>query len=224
MYVISIGICLSFKRIDIEIETNTKSVNLLKIPEFTKLILPNLFRGIATGILSLATVIGIKSGILNLTTSTLVATLSVLGGLLGNYLYLLLNRYKSASWILLLCSIIMTVSIPMIGVMKNLYIFYVCYFISWMLNTTYGIAIPVMVYNKISPNIVGKYSAWRMLIFTLGSAIPGFVLNYLMDKIGTFFVLLICGILFLICAVGYIIFLKNDKNDLRKSFNKEISK
>lgn len=97
--------------------------NLLKMRKFRLLIVPNFLRGIGAGILGLITVIGIKSVILNMKTSTIVATLTVLGALCGNYMFLLLNKKWKASTILFVCSVLLAVFIPCMVAFHNVYVF-----------------------------------------------------------------------------------------------------
>ncbi len=214
LFLCSVAVCLSYKRVNEVKVYEKKRVNLLKMPDFTRLVIPNFLRGIATGILGLATVIGLKNEILNLKTSTYMATFTVLGALLGHYVYIVLIKKKNVSNVLLFCSIIMFIAIPSMVLFNNLYVFFIAYFIAWTLNTTYGIAIPVMVYNKVEEYAIGKYTAWRLLIFTFGSSLPGFFMNYFLENVGSLFVMSLCSLCFMLCGLGYIINLKNKKNKL----------
>lgn len=214
LYIICSIITITFKPLYAPKETPKKSSikELLKEGKFTKLIIPNFLRGVGTSIIALTTVIGLKDGILDATTSTYIAVFTVLGALIGNIAYLLVKKFSSLK-IIITTSILMFILFPLMVITKNIYIFFACYLLGWALNTIYGIAIPVSVYDNISSKIIGGYSAWRMLIFTSGHIIIGFFLNALLEHCGSFIVLLIGASCLLICGLSYVLVFRKRVND-----------
>ena len=63
-----------------------------------------------------------------------------------------------------------------------------------------------MVALHVDYNCLGQFTAWRMGIYTLGTAIGGVCVPLLLDLVGGFNTLLIAGITMLVCGVGYYVF------------------
>jgi hypothetical protein len=57
-------------------------------------------------------------------------------------------------------------------------------------------------------DIIGQYSAGRMLLNTLGTSIAGFVCIWLFDRIGVVATMAMSGGLQLFSGVGYYVYLK----------------
>lgn len=198
-------ICFSFKKIaDFPLDEKS-DIKLLRLPEFTKLIAPNILRGIGTGIMGLITVVGIKRGVLDGETSVHVATLTVLGSMCGFLFYLATVKTVRIKALTLITAFTVLVSLPLSVVTENFYFFCVMYFIAYAAVTALGNCIPVLVYGGVPREIIGKYTAWRMLFLTLGSAIPGFFMNLLLDKIGAVAVLATGGVCTAVCGVVYVV-------------------
>ena len=91
-------------------------------------------------------------------------------------------------------------------------LFFVFYFLAYAGVTAFGNCVPVLVFQRLPKDVIGKYTAWRMLLFTLGNAIPGFFMNTLLDTFGAAPVLLLGGLCVAACAVGYLLVLGREKN------------
>ena len=66
-----------------------------------------------------------------------------------------------------------------------------------------------MVALHVDYNCLGQFTAWRMGIYTLGTAIGGVCVPLFLDLVGGFNTLLIAGITMLVCGVGYYVFDRN---------------
>lgn len=88
-------------------------------------------------------------------------------------------------------------------------VFIIFYFISFLFVNYINLAVPVAVAEYIDYNCLGQYTAWRMALFTLGVSLGGLVVPILLNSVGGFVTLLICGITMLPCGIGYYIFEKN---------------
>ncbi|MBQ0124710.1 MAG: hypothetical protein KBS59_00105, partial [Clostridiales bacterium] len=184
LFAISAAVCFSLKKIPHSATSEKTKINLISYPVFTKLIPANILRGIGNGIIGLMTVIGTKDGILTEATAVHVATVSVLGSISGFLLYLLASKFMSVKTLTLLTSVFAVLGFPLTVFAQTQSMLYIMYYLSYACVVALGNCIPVLVYGGVPQSIIGKYTAWRMLLFTFGSAVPGFFMNALLDGIG----------------------------------------
>ncbi|MBQ8884889.1 MAG: hypothetical protein IJY62_00725 [Clostridia bacterium] len=183
-------------------------VEVLKHPLFYKTAVPHILRGVGVGILSLAVVIGTSDGILNTKTSTYMTVFTSLATIVGYVLYLLTEKFFRIGNTLAAFGILMVVLLPFMTVFKNLIVFYIVYFSGYTLLTVVNMCVPMLVYECVPYEMMGTYTSLRMMIFTLGQALPGFFMNGLFSLIGTFGVMILTGGCFAVSSVWFTLVLK----------------
>ena len=181
--------------------------NLFLYRPFYILLIPNLLRGIGTGILGLVVMIGYFYDILDSTTSSYLVVVTNVASVAGNYAFGLLakNEGKREGILLLISTIILAVMLPFMLVGKNIWIFLFVYAAAYFLSLFMSNAVPVMVLRIVDYDTVGQYTAWRMMIHTSGVAIAGFICIPMLELFGGIITLALAGIMLLICAVSYYI-------------------
>ena len=92
---------------------------------------------------------------------------------------------------------------PFMLVGKNVWIFLGVYCLILFLRLFMDNAIPVMVFRIVDYDTVGQYSAWRMMVHTLGIAIAGFICIPMLELFGGVLTLILTGAMLLICAIAY---------------------
>ena len=189
-------------------KSEKKKINLLLYRPFSLLIVPNVLRGLSAGIFGVAAVIGVSFKIIDGTMSGTLTFLAQLGMLVGNFLYLRLNKKISDEKTILLTSIIYAIFLPMLILRKATNVFFVVYLILNIALIPINIGVPVAVTKIVSYNCIGQYSAWRMLIHTAGVSLGGFLSVYMIKWMGGFYTLLIAGLCQLISGIGYYIIMK----------------
>lgn len=205
LFIAAILICFSFEEVENVNEKPTEEkINLFRLPEFTKLIIPNLLRGIGNGMVALVTVIGISAGVLDLSSAVHVATVTAIGSMSGFVAYLVISRFVSVRAQTVISSCVVLAVFPLSMSVGNTYVFFALYFITYAALTAFGNCIPVLVYGGIKRGIIGRYTAWRMLLFTAGSAIPGFFMNALLESAGAAVTALIAGACTVVCGAVYV--------------------
>lgn len=202
---------LSYKQIPFEHnETKKEKTNLLNYKPFTVLIIPNLLRGLCYGIATVPTVIGYHYGILDASTASIIVLLTQISGITGCFIYSQISRRSSGKdgLVLLLSSIGTAIFMPMMLVGKSSAIFLAFYFLlSFAINfVNYGV--PIIVVNIVDYEYAGQYSAWRMMLHTLGTAIGSGVVIKMFNAIGGLSTLIIAGACQLISGIVYYIYLK----------------
>ena len=81
--------------------------------------------------------------------------------------------------------------------------FLIVYFTVYLFYNFVNYAVPVLVARNIDYGCIGQYSAWRMALHTVGTAIGSALVPVLHQIIGGVVCLIVCGVLLLICGVCY---------------------
>ncbi len=184
--------------------------DLFKLPVFYKLIPAHIFRGIGNGIILLSVVIGSDVGILNTKTAVTVSFLYSVSTVVGYFLYTFTENQLGSNRLLFFSGALTAVTAPLCVCFGNLYLFFVFYALNNIFNFVYGIALPVTITKIVPFEMIGKYTSARMLLFTFGSALPGFFMEFLLGLVGGTITLLIGGVfLFASCLLYYVVAAKH---------------
>lgn len=202
-------ICMSFRTVKSDVlSSKRQKINIFRYKPFYLLLLPNFMRGFSTGILSLITVIGYTCGALDSSTAAIVVVVTQAASLISSQLYSIqVGKYQNGN-ILLAASIAYCIIAPITAVFNTTWVFLSVYFAAYFLMNHISIAVPVLVANRIEYNCLGQYTAWRMALHTLGTALGGFCVPLLLEWVGAGGTLLVCGITMLPCGIGYYLFEK----------------
>lgn len=202
-------VCMKFKELGAGVIASPKQrINIFRYRPFYQLLIPNFMRGFSTGILNLITVIGYACGALDSATAAIVVVLTQAATLIGSQVYsLLAGRYRNGV-LLLIATIAFSVAVSMMVVGNTTGVFLTCYFFAYFFMCQLSIGVPVLVANRIEYSCLGQYTAWRMALHTLGTALGGICVPILLNWVGAFGTLLVCGITMLPCGIGYYLFEK----------------
>lgn len=195
-------------------KSETKKINMLLYKPFYTLAIPNLLRGISTGIISVAFVIGSYLNILDANTAGVLALISQIASLLGYFLYKAISKGNHDGAILLFSSISMAVLFPFLIINKTEVVFYIIYFLLNIVLILINVGVPVAVTKIVHYDYIGQYSAWRMLLHTLGCAIGSGITVFLLSAFVGNATLIFAGSCQLISGISYYLFLRNPKNKL----------
>ena len=166
------------------------------------LILPNLTRGLAGGVLGLITVIGIGNGLVDEHSSGWINTLAQAGLFLGNIAYAAFCKKYSSGGMLLLSSVGFCLALPFClkaGSIGFFVFFAVAYFFKMMNDT----AVPVAVAEIIPEEQMGAFTSIRMLVMTAAQAISALIMIPISNLVGDTGLLIFAGIMQLLCGVPY---------------------
>lgn len=188
-----------------------KKMNLFCYKPFYILFIPNLLRGIGAGIFGVSVTIGYYFGVLNSVTSSFINIAVYVGTILSGVLYVRIAKKWDNAKITLIFTILSALSLPMMLVGKSAAVFVAAYTVSYLVINVFGTAIPVSVTEFVDYNVMGRYTAWRMMLQTVGIAIGGFLAPVLLEHIGGIPTLLFAGILNVLMGIGYFCCLKSLK-------------
>lgn len=193
--------------------TAQKSVNLLKYKPFTALIVPNLFRGFCTGILSVCMTVGFSLGITDKASGATLSFLLQIAVILSCLVYAFLSKKNVDRWIIVISSVFLLISMPFMFV-GNITVFYVVYFIANFFISFVNYSVPVAITNFVDYEHIGAYSSWRMLIHTLGIALSNALLTPMLSLFGPILLFIIAGICQLVSGISYFVCIKKYRVEL----------
>lgn len=187
------------------LQAERRKINLLKYKPFTAMILPNLLRGFCAGAFGIMAAIGYYFDILDSTTSGYMAVIANASAFGSCCLFALLSKRGRANnkWIVLFSSIVMAVLMPAMLITESVWVFLLLYCVAYIGFNCINLAVPVAVYKIVDYQFVGEYSAWRMLLHTLGSAIAGMACIPMFEAVGGVAVLTAVGGMQLISGIIY---------------------
>ena len=180
-------------------------LGVLRSRHFYVLAIPNLIRGISTGLLGLVLVIGIQDLAMNATDSSILNTVGMASSFAGSLIFSYLSDKASARVLCLISSIIVMITIPFSIVGGKLW-FYVLYFLGISARYIVDGTIPVMVTQIVPYEQMGAYTSLRMMLMTGGSSLASLVGGLLIGNIPSFLLFTIAAGMLLICVVVYYLY------------------
>lgn len=207
VWTVFLFITFSMKEEKVKLPEKTKEkINLFKYRPFITLVLPNVLRGFCLGIVSMAITIGYYTELIDGVSANYVIIITNALTILGSFAFSKIARYMRDKNIILICSIVLAVLLPLLTVFGTgvfLVVYAVVYFFLIILNNI----VPVTVTKIIDYKVAGQYSAGRMLLNTLGTSLAGFLCVPMFKVIGVIPTLAISGGMQLVSGIGYYIVL-----------------
>jgi hypothetical protein len=186
----------------------TEKKNLFRYRPFFLLVLPNLLRGFAAGILIVAMTIGFSEGITTQSSAAVLTLLLQIGNVLSSFLYTVLVKRVKNSVMILASSAALLLFMPAMLTFGTLSFFYVMYFFANFFVNVINNAVPVAVVGFVDYDYMGQYSSWRMLLHTAGIAIASAVLPSMLGLFGGVWTLLIGAVCQILSGAAYFAFLR----------------
>lgn len=183
--------------------SNSVKINLFRYRPFYVLALPNLFRGFCLGTVNLIITIGYYTNRINANSASVCIALTYVIMMLGCVSYPFISKRMKEGKMILISSIGTFAALPMMFVHHSTAWFLVFYAIAYFFVTIINYAVPVEVTQIVDYDVVGHYSAWRLLINAMGIAIAGFVCTYLIDFLSPVGAMLLAGGLQLFSGMVY---------------------
>lgn len=202
-------IALSYRTCDIHYKS-IKEKSIFTYKPFYQLLMPNFFRGVSTGMFNMITVIGYHYNILDARLASILVVISQIALISSNLLYSFLATRKRDGFSILISGIIFCIVAPLMLVGHSGVMFLSMYAIAYFFVNIINCGVPVIVAKHVNYNYVGQYSAWRMAIHALGTAVGGTIVVYLLDYCGGYITMGICGGLLLICVICYYLLEKRE--------------
>lgn len=173
---------------------------LLLLPEFKSLIIPNFLRGIATGTVSMIAVMALNLGY-TATDTAYLATLRSAAGIIGSLLFALIGGKINSRFICFGGAIVMLV-MPMLA-LPTKWVFFAVYLIVYVAKMMVDYAVPTIIYRVTPYEIAGSYHAWRLLIMNAGTALGTYLVGEVIDYVPTAVILAVAAVAQLLSSTGY---------------------
>jgi hypothetical protein len=187
-------------------------INLLTYKPFTTLILPNIARGFCLGIVNMAVAVGYYAELLDAYSANYVIIITHVLTIVGSYFFSAIAKFFGDRKLLLICSIGVAATLPFLTISNTtvfLIVYVPLYFFILMLNN----GVPFILTKVIDYNVMGQYSAGRMLLNTLGTSLAGFLCIPMFRVMGVIPALALSGGLQLLSGIGYYIVLTRMKKE-----------
>lgn len=193
----------AMKEQPVSVPTKTQEkINLFRYKPFVSLILPNVTRGFALGIIGMGITIGYYTKHIDGVSANYVIIITNALSIIGSIAFSKIAKYMRDKNIILLCAAVITAMLPFMTLGSTglfLATYSVIYFFLIILNN----AVPVTVTKIIDYKVAGQYSAGRMLLNTLGTSMAGFLCVPLFESLGVVSTLILTSVLQLFSGLGY---------------------
>ena len=187
-----------------EKENKKISLGILSLKATRWFVLPNVMRGISTGIMGMATVIMLSTITKDISLSSSPTVIFSLASILSCTFYSKIYRHIKTVNLAILGSIIQCVGLVFL-VLGNTTVFFIMYFIACFGLVIVDFAVPIYVTQIIPYEYVGGYTAMSTLFYTIGTAIGSYISGILVtDKV--FILLVICGVSQITHVVSYALY------------------
>ena len=183
-----------------------KKIQLFKYKPFLVLFIPNLLRGFNTGVILLTVTIGYHLKLINGVSAGYLIIITNVATILSSLFYSYLAKFNKDKWVVLISSGIIAVTMPFMCAKKSTSLFLIMYAMVYFVFNLIAYAVPILVTKIVDYNVMGQYSAWRMLLHTAGSALAGVVCIPMIDALGVIVALLIVGTMQLVSGLVYFIY------------------
>lgn len=196
----------SYKNHTISTKTSSKE-SIFRYKPFYLLLIPNLCRGICTGVLNVAVIIGYHFKTIDGNSAFIVTVILQITTILGTILYTALCNRIIDGTMILAASVSVLVAMPF---MTNFgtSVFLAAFFVARLATGIIDITIPVAVVKIVDYAHIGRYSAWRMIAHTLGTALGSGTAIVVAEAFGGITAMLISGLCMFFCGVAYYVYLQ----------------
>jgi len=185
-----------------ERKTIRQTLSIVREPRFYRFIIPNFARGLAIGIMGMAAVFAASD---NGFDSAQLSRLALAGQAASFAAYIVyraaVTRYGSKPLLTLGCALF--VCLPFMAVTGSVWLYLALYFMAQAGHYFISVAVPVMVAEFIPYEIMGSYTACRMLLTNGGNAVGALIGGLAVGKIGSIWLFAAAFALMLICTISY---------------------
>ena len=209
MMILSAFIILSLREISENVENRDTPTGQSRIAVFKNrdtylLVLPNIARGFATGIMNVITVIGIANSLMQPEQSSYVNIVLQAALLIANVVFATTYKKLSARLMIAVCSVVCAVTLPLclsFGTVE----FLLFYFIAVAFRYVIDSAIPTLIVEIIPENQLSAYTSIRMLLYIGAQGIVTLLITPMVSAVGYGGILIFASAMQIICGTGYVL-------------------
>lgn len=190
-------------------------LRLLADRSFRVLAVPNFIRGFGAGLISMITVLAARGIGLVESDGAIITTCTSLGSLLSCAIYGVLAPKLQASRVGMLGALVFCLLIPAFAGGRIL--FFVIYCVSYIGYNVVCSAIPDIIYQHISPDIMSVYHTWRLALTTFGTTVATALIGAVMATVSPTIVLAVGTIAFFLCMLAYYLYFRKSEQAEKES-------
>lgn len=171
--------------------------------DFRRMIIPNFTRGLGAGILSMIPLLAVRCEAVAEENTSLIVGITNASVFLSCAVYAALRKvHMKASVLNFAGSLLFILIIP--SLTGGFAAFAVFYFIAYAGYNVVSYAIPDIVYNTVSEDIISAYNTWRMAFTTFGIVISTAVIGAVMSLTSGMVIAAVSAVLMLITCAAYL--------------------
>lgn len=196
MFVLNAVVAASYKEIYADVSKSSVThdkINIFRYKPFYILLMPNLLRGFHTGVWGVIMVIGNSSGIIGGEQGAFLTVLLQGSLMVGCFIYSRISGKAEHGKLIFLSSLLTAVLAPFMLVGKDPAVFFAVYLIVSLFKNFIDYGVPTAITKIVDYRCIGQYSAWRMVLHTLGTALGGIAVPYMLELFGAYATLIVAG-------------------------------
>ena len=176
------------------------------------LLLPNIARGLATGVTSVITVIAVTNSLMQAEETSVVNIVLQASLFFANVMFAALYKKCSTRGMISVCTAVMCVTLPLCLLYGKIG-FFVFFFIALTARYVIDSAIPTLVVEVMPPSQLGAYTSIRMLLLVGSGAVATLLITPIVSLVGYVGLLIFASVMQLICGAGHVLVSLLHKND-----------
>lgn len=188
-----------------EEKTKVSIVDLWRDRYFRILFVPNILRGVAAGVMTMITVIAANAIGVAESDGGVITTCTYIATFLSCILYGVITPKLRAPKMCLLGALVFCLMIPAFA--KGKILFFILYCIAYIGYNIVCNALPEMIYQNVSSELMSSFHTWRLALTTLGTICSTALFGIMLGKVSPI-VILIIGVAAhtVMCLVYYLCF------------------
>ena len=192
--------------------------DVFKHKSFIILSIPNIFRGIAAGIVGMIPVFAVRQMHASASMTASLVILANIASILSSFVYLFLIKFMKLNYLCFLSTLFYVLPIAGMAFTKKWFLYLAFYFIHSLGLYAFSMVVPVFITEIVPYKIIGSYTSWRMMFTTGGTALGSLLCGILLAKLSIpVIILCACALQFISGTVYclYPFFAKKSKKDWR---------
>ena len=175
--------------------------DLISNREFRILFIPNILRGVGSGLLSVISLVAVQAFFMEDGDVPMITAAGNIGTFLASFLYLFLVKHIGIPKTGMVGGVI--AGAICLAAFGNAYTFLAFYCIASVGLHLMGNAMPNMIYCSVDPSIMSRFHTWRLALLALGSAIGTPIYAALLGKVPVIVLFAISTAATILSVLGY---------------------
>ena len=174
---------------------------LFRNRDFLILAIPNVLRGFGVGVTSMILLLGVRALQLPESDGAIIVTCTNLANLIGCAIYGFLTARIRVNRVCLFGGALFCSLIPaFIGGRISFFVLFCLSYVGFMIVCN---AVPDLIYQNVSPDIMSPFHTWRLALTTLGTTLSTSMIGAVIDRVPPTLILIVGTFAYFVCALSY---------------------